>query len=59
MGKSGAGNMGNVKMRGRKHKVLSCRCCICIDLREAKERRRIEREIREQADAMHPAWFTA
>lgn len=25
--------MGNVKMRGKKHKLLSCKCCECQDFR--------------------------
>jgi hypothetical protein len=32
--KSLAGRMGNVNLRGKKHKVMSCGCCICTDLRD-------------------------
>lgn len=31
--KSYPGNAGNVKMRGKKHKLLSCGCCMCQDFR--------------------------
>lgn len=33
MGKSLPGNMGNVNLRGRKSKNLSCGCCVCTDKR--------------------------
>jgi len=25
---------GNIKLRGKKTKLLSCRCCVAVDLRE-------------------------
>ena len=34
MGKSGPMNCGNVNMKGKKYKLLSCRCCECQDLRD-------------------------
>lgn len=32
--KSLPGNIGNVKMNGKKHKLLSCGCCECQDFRD-------------------------
>lgn len=32
--KSMAGNAGNVKMKGRLHKLMSCGCCVCSDFRQ-------------------------
>lgn len=57
MGKSNFGAVGNVNMRGKKHLMLSCRCCSCTDLRETKEARRILRELRD-ASAMDKVWVT-
>lgn len=32
--KSMPGNAGNVKMKGKKHKLMSCGCCVCSDFRQ-------------------------
>lgn len=29
-----AHNAGNINMRGKKYKLLNCKCCACEDLRE-------------------------
>ncbi len=34
MGKSLPGGCGNINMKGKKYKLLSCRCCECQDLRD-------------------------
>jgi hypothetical protein len=51
MVKSLAGRMGNVNLRGKKHKVMSCGCCICTDLRD--KYREIEAR-KEVAEALAP-----
>ncbi len=45
MGKSGPINCGNVNMRGKKYKLLSCRCCECQDFREKMLNKAIAKEM--------------
>jgi hypothetical protein len=35
---------GNINLRGKKCKVLSCRCCEVVDLRDDYESQRVARE---------------
>ena len=38
---------GNVNMKGKKEKLMRCRCCVCLDLREkelAKEHKKTIRD---------------
>ena len=40
-------NVGSIKLRGKKHKLLSCGCCVCTDLREKYLKKQAEKEIRD------------
>lgn len=37
---------GNVNMKGKKYRVLRCRCCYCIDFREDELRKEHMKEIK-------------
>ena len=39
---------GNVKMRGKKHKMFSCGCCDCVDFRSDYFKKIAEKEIKEE-----------
>ena len=43
---------GNVKMRGKKTRLMSCKCCMMMDFREECRKKEAEEEIRllEQED---------
>lgn len=43
--KSMPGNAGNVKMKGKKHKLMSCKCCVCSDFREKYDVELMQKEI--------------
>ena len=49
MGKSGPRNCGNVNMKGKKYKLLSCRCCECQDFREKMLNKTITKEMSEDS----------
>ena len=51
--KSSGVNCGNVKMRGKKARVLSCGCCVALDLRDDEDSRLAEREIHEAMQTHH------
>ena len=57
MAKSGR-NYGNVNMRGKRYKIMSCRCCVAADLRhkfneiEAKKEVTQETKIRVKHNQM-------
>jgi hypothetical protein len=38
---------GDVNLRGKKHKTMSCGCCECIDYREQERVRELEKEIKD------------
>ena len=38
---------GNVNMKGKKYKVLRCRCCYCIDFREDELHKAHKKEIQD------------
>lgn len=47
MARSLGTQVGNVNLRGRKQRMLSCRCCVASDIRERQQRTddyRIQRE---------------
>lgn len=37
---------GNVNMKGKKYRVMRCRCCWCIDFREDELKKEHIKEIR-------------
>lgn len=39
------GIAGNLNLKGKKSRVLSCQCCIVQDFREQVEQRRIRKEL--------------
>jgi hypothetical protein len=46
--RGGAGNAGNVNMRGRgKFHLFSCKCCFCYDDREELREKIADREVEE------------
>jgi F0F1-type ATP synthase epsilon subunit len=44
--KSTAVNVGSVNLRGKKSKVLACKCCVAADLREKEFRKRADKAMR-------------
>ncbi len=38
---------GNVNMKGKKYKLMRCRCCVCIDFRERELKKEHKKEINE------------
>ena len=36
---------GNMNMKGKKYKLMSCRCCVCIDFRDRELEKEHKREI--------------
>lgn len=38
---------GNINMKGKKERLLSCRCCVCVDLRDKELRKEHMKEIQE------------
>lgn len=36
---------GNVKMKGKKFRVMGCRCCVCKDFRESELKKEHQKEI--------------
>lgn len=47
MGKSTPVPVGNINLKGKKYRLLSCGCCEAYDMREDVRRREDEKEIRE------------
>ena len=45
------GHPGNVKMRGRKTRLMSCMCCEMIDFRWEQRLKQAKKEIRDEAKA--------
>jgi hypothetical protein len=43
------GHPGNVKMRGRKSRLMSCLCCEMIDFRWDQRMKQAKKEIRDEA----------
>jgi len=41
---------GNINMRGKKEKNMSCWCCICIDMRDKMRDKEHEKEMRGHYD---------
>ena len=39
---------GNVKMRGKKTKLMRCKCCECVDMRDKMLYRIHKKEMRDQ-----------
>ena len=37
--------MGNIKMNGKKHKLLSCGCCDCVDFRDKYNMQLMKKDI--------------
>ena len=37
---------GNINMKGKKHRMMSCGCCYCIDYREDELKKEHMKEIR-------------
>ena len=38
---------GNVNMKGKKYKLMRCRCCVCIDFRERELKKDHTKEMKE------------
>jgi hypothetical protein len=38
---------GNTNMKGKKYKLMSCRCCVCIDFRDRELEKEHKKEISE------------
>jgi hypothetical protein len=38
---------GNVNMKGKKRKVMNCRCCVCMDFRDRELAKEHKKEIKE------------
>ena len=55
MGKSGPLNYGNYNLKGKKHLLLNCKCCVCTDKREQMLSKTIEKELFEDPNE-DPAW---
>jgi phosphoribosylformylglycinamidine (FGAM) synthase-like amidotransferase family enzyme len=36
---------GNVNMKGKKYKLMRCRCCVCIDFRDRELKKEHRKEI--------------
>ena len=36
---------GNVNMKGKKERIMGCRCCVCIDFREDELKKEHMKEI--------------
>jgi hypothetical protein len=51
MAKSSARNCGNVNLKGKKSKTLSCFCCCCIDTRDKINRKIIEKELQYETNS--------
>ena len=48
MAKSPTPNAGNINMKGKKHVLLGCRCCECIDLRQKELDKVHAKEMRDE-----------
>lgn len=49
---------GGVNLKGKKYKLLNCRCCECVDLRDKEIKKEHEKEIKEyswQANSVEAA----
>ena len=47
---------GNVNMKGKKYKLMRCRCCVCLDFRDRelkKEHRKEMKEAKNELDCDH------
>lgn len=38
---------GNVNMKGKKYKLMKCKCCVCLDLRDNYKERLDKKTIKE------------
>lgn len=38
---------GNINMKGKKERLMSCRCCVCIDFREDELKKEHMKEIKD------------
>jgi hypothetical protein len=38
---------GNVNMKGKKYKLMRCRCCVCLDFRERELKKEHTKEMKE------------
>ena len=50
MGKSGPLNYGNLNLKGKKHLLLNCKCCTCLDKREQMLSKAINKETSFESD---------
>lgn len=46
------GGAGNVNMKGKKYKVMRCRCCACLDLRDKQLKREHAKMVAEEITSM-------
>ena len=39
---------GNVNMKGKKEKLMRCRCCVCLDFRDRELYKEHKKEMRDE-----------
>ena len=42
-----ANHAGNVNMKGKKYKLMRCRCCVCMDFRDRELKKEHTKEMKE------------
>ena len=42
-----ANRAGNVNMKGKKYKLMHCRCCVCMDFRDRELKKEHTKEMKE------------
>jgi hypothetical protein len=42
-----ANHAGNVNMKGKKYKLMRCRCCVCLDFRDRELKKVHQKEMKE------------
>ncbi len=42
-----ANHAGNVNMKGKKYKLMHCRCCVCMDFRDRELKKEHTKEMKE------------
>jgi hypothetical protein len=42
-----ANHAGNVNMKGKKYKLMRCRCCVCMDFRDRELKKEHQKEMKE------------
>ena len=45
-------NAGNINLKGKKYKILSCQCCVAQDFREKYSKKVAEKEIKNEIHSM-------